>query len=149
MVSSYIKVADKLVSYMYLPCIMPIFFLSPDWWRMASGRMWLQIGISGWLTGDYSLRCQPVDYSDSPEVLRVGELPWLTELLPFDLFMFVFVSNFMKCLTKPVNSKFDSNEENMIFMIYYWMMLNALIRAALTLHWRILIRILGIFFPLN
>lgn len=42
--------------------------------RMASGRMWLQIGISGWLTGDYSLRCQPVDYSDKPEVLRVGDL---------------------------------------------------------------------------
>lgn len=45
-----------------------------DQLRMAFGRMWLQIGISGWLTGDYSLRCQPVDYSDRPEVLRVGDL---------------------------------------------------------------------------
>lgn len=39
---------------------------------MAFGRLWLQIGMSGWLTGDYSLRCQPVDYSDRPQVLRVG-----------------------------------------------------------------------------
>lgn len=43
--------------------------------RMASGRLWLQIGMSGWLTGDYSLRCQPVDYSDRPKVLRVGDIP--------------------------------------------------------------------------
>lgn len=41
---------------------------------MASGRMWLQIGMSGWLTGDYSLRCQPVDYSNRPDVLRVGDV---------------------------------------------------------------------------
>lgn len=51
------------------------FRLFIDRWRMASGRMWLQLGISGWLTGDYSLRCQPVDYSDKPEVLRVGDIP--------------------------------------------------------------------------
>lgn len=43
---------------------------------MALGRMWLQIGISGWLTGDYSLRCQPVDYSDRPEVLRMVHASW-------------------------------------------------------------------------
>lgn len=42
--------------------------------RMVSGRMWLQIGMSGWLTGDYSLRCQPVDYSNRSEVLRVGDV---------------------------------------------------------------------------
>lgn len=31
----------------------------------------LQIGISGWLTGHYSFRCQPVDYSNNPRTLRV------------------------------------------------------------------------------
>lgn len=31
----------------------------------------LQIGTSGWLTGRYSYRCQPVDYSNHPKTLRV------------------------------------------------------------------------------
>lgn len=65
--------------------------LCPFHWsgQMASGRMWLQIGMSGWLTGDYSLRCQPVDYSDRPEVLRVGDIMWLTKL--FHLLYFIYV----------------------------------------------------------
>lgn len=33
---------------------------------------WLQVGMGGWFT-DYSLRCQPVDYSDSPQAIRVSE----------------------------------------------------------------------------
>jgi elongation of very long chain fatty acids protein 7 len=32
----------------------------------------LQIGMSGWFTGEYSLRCQPVDYSNEPSALRVS-----------------------------------------------------------------------------
>lgn len=31
----------------------------------------LQIALSGWLTGHYNFRCQPVDYSNSPRTLRV------------------------------------------------------------------------------
>lgn len=33
-----------------------------------------QIGISGWFTGEYNIRCQPVDYSDSPSATRVSAL---------------------------------------------------------------------------
>lgn len=40
-----------------------------------SAWLFYEIGMSGWLTGDYSLRCQPVDYSDRPQVLRVGDIP--------------------------------------------------------------------------
>jgi hypothetical protein len=32
----------------------------------------LQIGMSGWFTGEYSLRCQPVNYSKEPSALRVS-----------------------------------------------------------------------------
>lgn len=61
---------------MYAPLctFIPYLYFSSIDRRMASGRMWLQIGISGWLTGEYSLRCQPVDYSDKREVLRVGDV---------------------------------------------------------------------------
>lgn len=31
----------------------------------------LQIAFSGWLTGHYNFRCQPVDYSNNPRTLRV------------------------------------------------------------------------------
>lgn len=31
-----------------------------------------QIGISGWFTGSYNIRCQPVDYSDHPSAARVS-----------------------------------------------------------------------------
>ncbi|XP_012532466.1 elongation of very long chain fatty acids protein AAEL008004 isoform X1 [Monomorium pharaonis] len=41
-----------------------------------SAWLFYEIGISGWLTGDYSLRCQPVDYSDRPEVLRMVHASW-------------------------------------------------------------------------
>lgn len=34
---------------------------------------WLQVGMGGWFT-DYSLRCQPVDYTDSPQAIRVSEV---------------------------------------------------------------------------
>uniref|UniRef100_A0A0C9RVW1 Elongation of very long chain fatty acids protein n=1 Tax=Fopius arisanus TaxID=64838 RepID=A0A0C9RVW1_9HYME len=39
---------------------------------------WLfyEISMAGWLTGDYSLRCQPVDYSDRPQVLRMVHASW-------------------------------------------------------------------------
>lgn len=34
-------------------------------------KCYLQIGFSGWLTGHYNFRCQPVDYSNHPNTLRV------------------------------------------------------------------------------
>lgn len=34
-------------------------------------QCYLQIGKSGWLTGHYNFRCQPVDYSNHPSTLRV------------------------------------------------------------------------------
>ncbi|XP_050452869.1 elongation of very long chain fatty acids protein AAEL008004-like isoform X1 [Cataglyphis hispanica] len=52
-----------------------------------SAWLFYEIGISGWLTGDYSLRCQPVDYSDSPEVLRMVHASWWYYFSKFTEFM--------------------------------------------------------------
>lgn len=42
-------------------------------WHMTMGFLWLfQLCMSGWVTGRYSLRCQPVDYSNHPETMRVN-----------------------------------------------------------------------------
>ncbi|EEB19470.1 elongation of very long chain fatty acids protein, putative [Pediculus humanus corporis] len=40
--------------------------------------IWLfyEIGMSGWLTGHYSYSCQPVDYSNHPETLRMVHACW-------------------------------------------------------------------------
>jgi elongation of very long chain fatty acids protein 7 len=40
--------------------------------------VWLfyQIALGGWLTGEYSLRCQPVDYSNKPSTLRMVHASW-------------------------------------------------------------------------
>ncbi|XP_057668511.1 elongation of very long chain fatty acids protein AAEL008004-like isoform X1 [Diorhabda carinulata] len=40
--------------------------------------IWLfyQIGISGWFTGEYSFRCQPVDYSNKPSTIRMVHASW-------------------------------------------------------------------------
>lgn len=35
------------------------------WW-------FLQLGISGWLTGRYNFQCEPVDYTNNPMTLRVS-----------------------------------------------------------------------------
>lgn len=40
-------------------------------WLSIFEPCYLQIGISGWLTGHYNFRCQPVDYSNHPSTLRV------------------------------------------------------------------------------
>lgn len=52
-----------------------------------SAWLFYEIGISGWLTGDYSLRCQPVDYSDRPEVLRMVYASWWYYFSKFTEFM--------------------------------------------------------------
>lgn len=40
--------------------------------------MWLfhEISMSGWLTGRYNFRCQPVDYSNHPKTLRMVHACW-------------------------------------------------------------------------
>ncbi|XP_060528566.1 elongation of very long chain fatty acids protein AAEL008004-like [Cylas formicarius] len=39
---------------------------------------WLfyEIGMGGWFTGEYSLRCQPVDYSNRPSTIRMAHVSW-------------------------------------------------------------------------
>ncbi|KAI4460630.1 fatty acid acyl transferase-related [Holotrichia oblita] len=55
--------------------------------------LFLGIGTAGWLNGKYNWRCQPVDYSDDPETLRMVSYSWwyffskFTEFL--DTFFFV------------------------------------------------------------
>lgn len=76
-------------------------YLITDLGSMAFGRLWLQIGMSGWLTGDYSLRCQPVDYSDRPQVLRVGlrRLPLINTICTL-LFVYLFCCRLLLALLK-------------------------------------------------
>lgn len=52
-----------------------------------SAWLFYEIGMSGWLTGDYSLRCQPVDYSDRPQVLRMVHACWWYYFSKFTEFM--------------------------------------------------------------
>jgi len=58
-----------------------------------SAWLFYEIAISGWLTGHYNFRCQPVDYSNSPRTLRMVHACWwyyfskFTEF--FDTFFFV------------------------------------------------------------
>ncbi|KAJ8667636.1 hypothetical protein QAD02_009299, partial [Eretmocerus hayati] len=52
-----------------------------------SAWLFYEIGMSGWLTGDYSLRCQPVDYSDRPQTLRMVHASWWYYFSKFTEFM--------------------------------------------------------------
>ncbi|XP_076642607.1 very long chain fatty acid elongase AAEL008004 isoform X2 [Halictus rubicundus] len=52
-----------------------------------SAWLFYEIGMSGWLTGEYSLRCQPVDYSDRPDVLRMVHASWWYYFSKFTEFM--------------------------------------------------------------
>lgn len=38
--------------------------------------LFIEIGMSGWLTGRYSLRCEPVDYSSHPVTIRMVHACW-------------------------------------------------------------------------
>ncbi|KAJ8954322.1 hypothetical protein NQ318_005909 [Aromia moschata] len=40
-----------------------------------SAWLWYEVGMGGWLTGEYSYKCQPVDYSNKPSTLRVSNTP--------------------------------------------------------------------------
>lgn len=52
-----------------------------------SAWLFYEIGMSGWLNGEYSLRCQPVDYSDRPQVLRMVHACWWYYFSKFTEFM--------------------------------------------------------------
>uniref|UniRef100_A0A1L8DYD7 Elongation of very long chain fatty acids protein n=1 Tax=Nyssomyia neivai TaxID=330878 RepID=A0A1L8DYD7_9DIPT len=50
---------------------------------------WLfyEISISGWLTGHYNFRCQPVDYSNHPKTMRMVHACWWYYFSKFTEFM--------------------------------------------------------------
>lgn len=52
-----------------------------------SAWLFYEIGMSGWLTGDYSIRCQPVDYSDRPQAMRMVHACWWYYFSKFTEFM--------------------------------------------------------------
>ncbi|XP_034191103.1 very long chain fatty acid elongase AAEL008004 isoform X1 [Osmia lignaria lignaria] len=54
---------------------------------LFSAWLFYEIGLSGWLTGDYSLRCQPVDYSDRPQTMRMVHACWWYYFSKFTEFM--------------------------------------------------------------
>ncbi|EZA51593.1 Elongation of very long chain fatty acids protein [Ooceraea biroi] len=78
-------------AWLFYECLMG------GWWYQYSFRCQpvdysnsptaIRIGMSGWLTGGYSLRCQPVDYSDKPEVLRMVHACWWYYFSKFTEFM--------------------------------------------------------------
>lgn len=63
-----------------------------------SAWLFYQIGMGGWFTGEYSLRCQPVDYSNKPSTIRMVHASWwyffskFTEF--FDTIFFVLRKKF-------------------------------------------------------
>ncbi|XP_066996656.1 very long chain fatty acid elongase AAEL008004 isoform X1 [Anabrus simplex] len=60
---------------------------------LFSSWLFYEISMSGWLTGRYNFRCEPVDYSNHPKTLRMVHACWwyyfskFTEF--FDTFFFV------------------------------------------------------------
>ncbi|XP_017847072.1 elongation of very long chain fatty acids protein AAEL008004 isoform X1 [Drosophila busckii] len=52
-----------------------------------SAWLFYEIGVSGWLTGHYSFRCQPVDYSNNPRTLRMVHACWWYYFSKFTEFM--------------------------------------------------------------
>ncbi|KAK4875916.1 hypothetical protein RN001_012338 [Aquatica leii] len=52
-----------------------------------SAWIFYEIGMSGWLTGRYSLRCQPVDYSNHPNSIRMTHASWWYYFSKFTEFM--------------------------------------------------------------
>ncbi|XP_020715877.1 elongation of very long chain fatty acids protein AAEL008004 isoform X4 [Ceratitis capitata] len=52
-----------------------------------SAWLFYEIAFSGWLTGHYNFRCQPVDYSNSPRTLRMVHACWWYYFSKFTEFM--------------------------------------------------------------
>lgn len=65
---------------------------------LFSTWLFYEIGMGGWFTGDYSIRCQPVDYSNNPTTIRMVHASWwyffskFTEF--FDTIFFVLRKKF-------------------------------------------------------
>lgn len=57
------KLKNTLIVYNFLQVVFSIY-------------LFLEIGMSGWLTGRYNWRCQPVDYSNSPDSIRAVNASW-------------------------------------------------------------------------
>lgn len=54
---------------------------------LFSAWLFYEIGISGWFTGEYSFRCQPVDYSTKPSTIRMVNASWWYFFSKFTEFM--------------------------------------------------------------
>ncbi|XP_015375368.1 PREDICTED: elongation of very long chain fatty acids protein AAEL008004-like isoform X1 [Diuraphis noxia] len=52
-----------------------------------SSWLFYELGISGWLTGRYNFRCEPVDYSNHPMTLRMVYACWWYYFSKFTEFM--------------------------------------------------------------
>ncbi|XP_025205782.1 elongation of very long chain fatty acids protein AAEL008004-like [Melanaphis sacchari] len=52
-----------------------------------SSWLFYELGISGWLTGRYNFRCEPVDYSNDPMTLRMVNICWWYYFSKFTEFM--------------------------------------------------------------
>ncbi|XP_011199710.2 elongation of very long chain fatty acids protein AAEL008004 isoform X3 [Bactrocera dorsalis] len=52
-----------------------------------SAWLFYEIAFSGWLTGHYNFRCQPVDYSNNPRTLRMVHACWWYYFSKFTEFM--------------------------------------------------------------
>ncbi|CAH0562041.1 unnamed protein product [Brassicogethes aeneus] len=58
---------------------------------LLSSWLFYEIGMSGWLTGEYSFRCEPIDYSNKPNNLRMVNVSWYFLVSKFiELFDTVF-----------------------------------------------------------
>lgn len=55
-----------------------------------SAWLFYELGMSGWLTGHYSLRCQPVDYSTDQFTVRMVHVCWWYYFSKFTEFMDTF-----------------------------------------------------------
>ncbi|RZC41600.1 ELO domain containing protein [Asbolus verrucosus] len=65
--------------------------------------LFYEIGMSGWFTGEYNFRCQPVDYSNKPSALRmlhVARMYYIAKFTEFlDTIFFVLRKKFNQVTT--------------------------------------------------
>ncbi|XP_046437612.1 elongation of very long chain fatty acids protein AAEL008004-like [Daphnia pulex] len=70
---------------------------------VSNGWLFYELGRYGWLSGNYSFTCQPVDYSNSESALRMLRASYLFYILKFfdliDTFFFVLRKKFSQITT--------------------------------------------------
>lgn len=70
---------------------------------VSNGWLFYELGRYGWLSGNYSFTCQPVDYSHSESALRMLRASYLFYILKFfdlfDTFFFVLRKKFSQIST--------------------------------------------------